>query len=73
MPVVPAASARALRAHDLVRDLQARLVRGLEGVSGPGGRFEPIAWLRDEGRHGGGVRYEDSARGFFNRASANVS
>lgn len=35
--------------------------------------FIPVEWLRDEGTHGGGKRFEVIERGIFNRASINVS
>jgi len=38
-----------------------------------GTQFIPVEWLRDEGTHGGGKRYEASDNSVFNRASVNVS
>ena len=35
--------------------------------------FIPVDWLRDEGLHGGGKRFEALDGGLFNRASINVS
>ncbi len=35
--------------------------------------FAPLEWFRDEGRHGGGVRYEARDESVFNRASVNIS
>ncbi|MDD9197132.1 coproporphyrinogen III oxidase [Aliivibrio sp. S3MY1] len=35
--------------------------------------FIPVNWLRDEGVHGGGKRFEALEGGLFNRASINVS
>lgn len=35
--------------------------------------FSEIEWLRDEGIHGGGKRFESVEGGLFNRASINVS
>lgn len=35
--------------------------------------FEAVEWFRDEGRHGGGMRYEARDERLFNRASVNVS
>ena len=35
--------------------------------------FIPVDWLRDEGTHGGGKRFEALEGGLFNRASINVS
>lgn len=67
-----AKSVNAAAAYKLVRDLQARLVSRL---SSPGdrGRFEPVEWLRDAGRHGGGTRLAYAGGEQFNRASVNVS
>lgn len=55
----------------LVDALQHRFVKGLEKVDGQ--PFEPTEWMRDGGRHGGGIRFgiSDSAR--LGRASVNVS
>lgn len=35
--------------------------------------FNTVSWLRDNGQHGGGERFEASEGGIFNRASINVS
>jgi coproporphyrinogen III oxidase len=35
--------------------------------------FEQVTWLRDNGTHGGGSRYESRDESVFNRASVNVS
>ena len=63
-------------ARELVTTLQARLVGRLEvvaaGRSAPV-KFQPIEWLRDDGRHGGGVRYVVADTPLFNRGSVNVS
>ncbi|GAB4521077.1 MAG: coproporphyrinogen III oxidase [Haliangiales bacterium] len=40
---------------------------------GAGRPFAAIDWLRDDGRHGGGVRYAAADTPVFNRASVNVS
>lgn len=61
---------------ELVEALQARFVKGLEAVSramGDERSFEAVEWLRDEGRHGGGVRYGAARTPIFNQASVNVS
>lgn len=74
-PVLPA-SPRALRARALVLDLQARLVDRLEEVARALGRSQPfheIAWLRDDGRHGGGQRRSTAGGPVYDRASVNVS
>ena len=64
--------------HELVQKLQSQFLRRLESlttVDGANsvGEFQPVSWLRDEGRHGGGTRYELQDTRIFNRASINVS
>ncbi len=69
-------SPTATPAIELVTDLQRRLVDRLESMDRTaGGRvsFAAVHWLRDGGRHGGGVRLEIADVGIFNRASANFS
>ncbi|MEM6996238.1 MAG: coproporphyrinogen III oxidase, partial [Myxococcota bacterium] len=72
-------SARAGAALTLVEDLQRRFVSQLEVVADAVGdptRLQPVEWLRDDGRHGGGVRFvagSDKGSQVFNRASVNVS
>lgn len=59
-----------------MESLQQRFVRGLEQLSSPQAHpaaFAAVEWLRDEGRHGGGVRYELGDTPIFDRASVNVS
>jgi coproporphyrinogen III oxidase len=71
-----AKSGNAARASDLVEGLQRRFVEKLEAASQQAGHdqaFTPIEWLRDEGRHGGGVRFATVETPVFNRASVNVS
>jgi coproporphyrinogen III oxidase len=70
----PARSPSAALASQLATDLQRSLVDALAGLepSRPA-LFVPIEWERDEGRHGGGVRYENAGDALFNRASVNVS
>jgi len=63
-------------ANELVEGLQAYFVGKLNDVSatlGKGQAFEAVEWLRDEGRHGGGVRYEARDETVFNCASVNIS
>jgi coproporphyrinogen III oxidase len=69
-------SATAGRAIALVEKLQQRFVAGLEAVSWGADvevAFEPVAWLRDGGRHGGGTRFTTGDTTVFNRGSVNVS
>lgn len=66
----PAQSSLAHAALELVEGLQSTLVDALATL---GPRFEPVHWLRDEGRHGGGTRYVGMDTPVFNRASVNVS
>jgi coproporphyrinogen III oxidase len=67
---VPAASPNASAALALLSELQQRFVTKLEVL---GGRFTPVEWERDEGRHGGGVRFACAETPVFNRASVNLS
>lgn len=72
----PAASANAARALELVSALQHRFVCGLENLAeslGSAQAFRPIEWGRDEGAHGGGIRYETADGDLFGRGSVNVS
>jgi len=71
-----AASAQAGEAYALVDALQQRFVRGLEQLAqslGSEQRFSAVEWLRDQGTHGGGVRFEAGAGDVFGRGSVNVS
>ncbi|MFT4628340.1 MAG: coproporphyrinogen III oxidase [Myxococcota bacterium] len=71
MPGTPARSGRAAAALTLVDALQLRLADRLAAVGGS--PFVPVEWLRDEGRHGGGVRLVAPDGPVFDRASVNVS
>jgi len=76
MTTIPAASASATQAHQLVTELQHRFVSGLEKLAadlGSSQRFTAVKWLRDEGRHGGGIRFETADGDIFARGSVNVS
>ncbi|MBV1959828.1 MAG: coproporphyrinogen III oxidase, partial [Pseudomonadales bacterium] len=69
-------STEAERAYKLVESLQHALVDALSSVSqayGDGKGFTPVEWLRENGRHGGGVRFMAADQKLFNRASVNVS
>ncbi|WP_345969114.1 coproporphyrinogen III oxidase [Sulfurimonas sp. HSL1-6] len=60
----------------LMENLQLYFVNRLNGLSqifGGNVPFEAVEWFRDEGRHGGGMRYEGRDERLFNRASVNVS
>jgi coproporphyrinogen III oxidase len=73
---LPAASASAAAALELVSSLQQRFVDGLEALSrdlGGAESFEAVEWLRDGGRHGGGIRYETADGDVILRGSVNVS
>jgi coproporphyrinogen III oxidase len=70
------ASRLANRATELVESLQQRFVHGLEAAAALAGAsqpFVPVEWFRDDGRHGGGVRWGCGDTAMFNRASINVS
>jgi coproporphyrinogen III oxidase len=72
----PARSPRAATAHALVQALQRRFMEGLQAVSAAEGspdRFTAVTWLRDDGRHGGGTRFEIGDTPVFDRGSINVS
>lgn len=74
--LVPAHSLEAKIAKQLVEDIQEYFVTKLNDLShtfGETDKFEAVAWLRDEGKHGGGVRYEARDDVVFNRGSVNVS
>lgn len=76
MKRLPAQSPNAQSAARMIEGLQAFFVRRLDAISeelGEAKNFEPIEWLRDEGRHGGGVRYVAADSSLFNRASVNYS
>ncbi|HRC56165.1 MAG TPA: coproporphyrinogen III oxidase [Kofleriaceae bacterium] len=69
-------SATARAATALVEALQQRFVAGLEAAAAAAGmpaRLAPVEWLRDDGRHGGGVRWGTADSAMFGRASINVS
>jgi coproporphyrinogen III oxidase len=66
-----ASSPRAADAYALVVTLQRHMVEAMQALGGEA--FVVTQWARDEGRHGGGERWETSATAIFNRASVNVS
>ena len=72
----PASSEEGAQALDIVAALQQRFVGRLEALSqktGGGQAFRPVSWLRDGGRHGGGLRYETADGPVIGRGSVNVS
>jgi coproporphyrinogen III oxidase len=72
----PAHSLEAKIAKQLVEDIQTYFVSRLNNLShtfGQSKECKAVEWLRDEGRHGGGVRYETEDKLVFNRGSINVS
>ncbi|MCH9682060.1 MAG: coproporphyrinogen III oxidase [Deltaproteobacteria bacterium] len=76
MKRIPAAAAEAASALALVETLQKRFASALEQVARGFGLFDafvPVEWLRDEGRHGGGVRHVVADTPVYGRASINVS
>lgn len=71
-----AQSPQAAAALALVTRLQTLLVGRLEALAAGQGStdaFTPVEWLRDDGRHGGGLRFEIGETLIFNRASVNLS
>ena len=73
---IAAVSESATVAHAMVQELQKQFVAGLERLAGELGsaqRFTAVEWLRDEGHHGGGVRFETGEGDMFWRGSVNVS
>ena len=66
-------STTAAAAIALIEDLQRQLTVKLESLANDDTRLTRVEWLRDGGRHGGGVRFEVAERGPFNRASVNMS
>ena len=76
MAIIKAKSSRAELAYSLVCDLQRRFVSRLNNIGdrfGNGNPFVPIEWLRDDGKHGGGMRFMATDDTIFNRASVNIS
>ena len=76
MERVRAKSARAEQGYTLVCDLQQRFVTKLNAISkrfGSDKPYAPTEWFRDNGKHGGGVRFMATDDTVFNRASVNTS
>jgi coproporphyrinogen III oxidase len=71
-----AKSQSAIEALKIVEELQEYFVTKLNNVSlqyGDNKQFEKVTWLRDNGLHGGGSRYEARDKEVFNTGSVNVS
>lgn len=76
MKMIMAESQNAQDAYKLVRALQTRFADKLSALSSKIGKnkpFEEVTWLRDEGLHGGGSRFESRDDTLFNTGSVNVS
>lgn len=76
MKRIPAKSAQAIDAASMIQGLQLFFVTRLNALSrqlGNGIDFESVEWFRDEGSHGGGIRYEARDTKLFNRGSVNFS
>lgn len=76
MQKIYAKALEAQDAYDVVENLQSFFVTRLNELSatfGDNKAFSPIEWFRDEGRHGGGVRFVASDDSLFNRGSVNIS
>jgi len=76
MERVRAQSDRANQAYQLVDTLQQRFVNKLTTLCksfGAAKNFEAIEWFRDDGRHGGGLRFMATDSNIFNRGSVNLS
>lgn len=69
-------SPRATKARALVEDLQQSFANKLQAAAvevGLDATLEPVEWLRDDGRHGGGVRLCTAKTDMFASASINIS
>ena len=74
--MIMAKSQEAEEAYKLVIRLQKRFIYKLDllcATLGENKPFEEITWLRDDGVHGGGNRFESRDHILFNTASVNVS
>jgi len=76
MKLILASSKEAQTAYTLVQALQNRFVTKLNTLCQSIGEkkdFQEVTWLRDEGLHGGGSRFEFRDEKLFNAGSVNVS
>ncbi|MFT6139500.1 MAG: coproporphyrinogen III oxidase [Psychromonas sp.] len=75
MKIAPT-STKAQETMHMLSKLQTDFMEILQPISEPFGsrvQFKSIDWLRDEGLHGGGLRFEAVEGKLFNRASINIS
>lgn len=73
---IPVQSIHAKQALDLVSSLQTRFVTKLENIAKNlrlSQAFSPVEWERDQGIHGGGIRFETADGAMIGRGSVNVS
>lgn len=76
MSLTEPSSPKARRVRAMLDRLQRRFAQGIDALStrhGDGTPLAPASWLRDEGRHGGGLRFEATETALLNRGSLNVS
>ena len=76
MQRIMSSSPKAGEAINVITKLQSFFTNEMHGLSDRDGittSFHPVEWFRDEGRHGGGVRYVAEEGGIFDRASINMS
>jgi len=76
MQRIPAQSIHASQAYALVSRLQKRFVDALEALAtsfGSSQTFAAVEWFRDDGKHGGGIRYGTADGDMIGRGSVNVS
>lgn len=69
-------SPSAVEALDQLTLLQGRFREGIDRLSalyGDGATLAKTTWLRDQGVHGGGWRFEGTDQGILNRGSLNIS
>ena len=70
---INASAASATIARELTQTLQTYFVDKLNTLCQNNSLFTPIEWFRDNGLHGGGIRYVATDDEVFNRASVNMS
>jgi len=76
MTRIDAQSPHAHGASEIISQLQSYFVNALNEITctmGSNKPFVAVEWFRDEGLHGGGVRYESADEQLFNRGSVNYS